>query len=543
MTDWQIERRDDVSIGGSVRSGLSSMSTSSKKCDSAKHLSRATTQATIAAKSILASGGSEDTALKTAKAAAQAVLLQSHLGTSAFDGRRNPTNILRRRKIKRQSEVIASMALVSATNQVSNGTEWDLLSGTEKPNIRQIEVPAPQKAPKRKSLARPPRPSLPPRPVPKKQSSPPLVKIEPEELSTEISKSTSSSDSKVSRLSMASREKVTEHRSAASAAKAEDPVTMTRTASSSDSKDKSLRKGTMSNDSNTGSKKSTRSGSKNESQDAVFLPVPVTRIPVTRIDSRIFPPTQTAAPASVPSVVTTPQRKSPKSRTSADNGVMTVLQTPRARAQTADETSVDDPIYFVDHSNTNNQENMDRYDMLSGDDSTAGESHSVVSGVTAQTNATFLEKHVDPCIFSLGNLWKCGATEVSDKPTKARIRAPSKQKLTIVDTDVDTDSEYEVESLLGNGRSSYPEQSNPYEYGLSERKRQYRAKKDRTPPVNENTDQPMESEPRDDVPVPDEKEEGDENAPIEGIQSSDSKKKKAWKMLALRGKNNKLAEC
>jgi hypothetical protein len=104
----------------SVSSGSSSTFSSSKDIDNAKHLSRATTQATLAAKSILASGGTQDTALKTAKAAAQATLLQSHIGTSAFTGNKGPSAFLCRRKIKRQSEVVASMALMTATNELNH---------------------------------------------------------------------------------------------------------------------------------------------------------------------------------------------------------------------------------------------------------------------------------------------------------------------------------------------------------------------------------------------------------------------------------------
>ena len=77
----------------------------------ARLLSQATSQATIAAKSILSSGGTEKTALKTAKAAAQGVLMgnEKDLGNG-------PKGMLRRRKIKQQAEVIASMALVSASS-------------------------------------------------------------------------------------------------------------------------------------------------------------------------------------------------------------------------------------------------------------------------------------------------------------------------------------------------------------------------------------------------------------------------------------------
>jgi hypothetical protein len=92
----------------------------------ARVLSQATSQATIAAKSILSSGGTEQTALKTAKAAAQGVLLGSE-----GDLGNGPKAMMKRRKIRKQAEVVASMALVSASNSHRSGTEWDLLSNTE----------------------------------------------------------------------------------------------------------------------------------------------------------------------------------------------------------------------------------------------------------------------------------------------------------------------------------------------------------------------------------------------------------------------------
>lgn len=99
---------------GSGGASVSSVSTlSSKKLDDAKLLVRATTQATLAAKSILASGGTQETALKTAKAAAQATLLQFHMSTKG-----NHHTFLGRRKIQQQSQVVASMALLTATNDL-----------------------------------------------------------------------------------------------------------------------------------------------------------------------------------------------------------------------------------------------------------------------------------------------------------------------------------------------------------------------------------------------------------------------------------------
>jgi hypothetical protein len=70
-------------------------------------LSRATTQATVAARSILASGGTKATALSTAKAAAESILIPPETG--------NVKVFLSRRKAKQQVSVIASMALMSAS--------------------------------------------------------------------------------------------------------------------------------------------------------------------------------------------------------------------------------------------------------------------------------------------------------------------------------------------------------------------------------------------------------------------------------------------
>ena len=102
-------------------SGMSVTSTATSATTDARLLSKATRTATIAAKSILSSGGDSDTALKTAKAAAQGVLL-SALGTSLGNG---PKAMLKKRKIKKQADVVASMALVSATDTLaSNGRPW-----------------------------------------------------------------------------------------------------------------------------------------------------------------------------------------------------------------------------------------------------------------------------------------------------------------------------------------------------------------------------------------------------------------------------------
>ena len=123
--------RDNSSVTEPVTfvSTPSSLSASSSGFD-ARLLSQATSQATIAAKSILSSGGTEQTALKTAKAAAQGVLLGNirDLGSG-------PKGMMKRRKIKKQAEVVASMALVSASNSHRQGTEWDLLSRSEERRV------------------------------------------------------------------------------------------------------------------------------------------------------------------------------------------------------------------------------------------------------------------------------------------------------------------------------------------------------------------------------------------------------------------------
>eukprot|EP00545_Synedropsis_sp_CCMP1620_P000718 CAMPEP_0119022442 /NCGR_PEP_ID=MMETSP1176-20130426/28048_1 /TAXON_ID=265551 /ORGANISM="Synedropsis recta cf, Strain CCMP1620" /LENGTH=540 /DNA_ID=CAMNT_0006977303 /DNA_START=41 /DNA_END=1660 /DNA_ORIENTATION=+ len=100
----------------SVKSGASTATID------ARLLSHATNQATIAARSILVSSGTEETALKTAKAAAQSVLFAHHDSQIS----KGPKGMFLKRKIKKQAEVVASMALVSATNAIRNN-QWDTL--------------------------------------------------------------------------------------------------------------------------------------------------------------------------------------------------------------------------------------------------------------------------------------------------------------------------------------------------------------------------------------------------------------------------------
>jgi hypothetical protein len=93
------------------------------KAAEAQLLSQATSTAMIAARSILMAGGSEEVALKTAKAAAESVLNPTVSDNETISGR--STTFLRRRKAKRQAEVVASMALMSAASNVNNGMNID----------------------------------------------------------------------------------------------------------------------------------------------------------------------------------------------------------------------------------------------------------------------------------------------------------------------------------------------------------------------------------------------------------------------------------
>jgi hypothetical protein len=85
------------------------------EAEEAELLSRATSQAMIAARSILMSGGSTATALSTAKAAAQSILVPD---TSDMDGPALGKVFLSKRKAKRQADVVASMALLSVKQQI-----------------------------------------------------------------------------------------------------------------------------------------------------------------------------------------------------------------------------------------------------------------------------------------------------------------------------------------------------------------------------------------------------------------------------------------
>ena len=84
--------------------------------DEALLLSQATSQAMIAARSIVLSGGSQQTALSTAKAAAQSILVSNPSDSDTITG--TGKSFLGRRKAKRQAEIVASMALLSVNNAI-----------------------------------------------------------------------------------------------------------------------------------------------------------------------------------------------------------------------------------------------------------------------------------------------------------------------------------------------------------------------------------------------------------------------------------------
>ncbi|CAJ1933898.1 unnamed protein product [Cylindrotheca closterium] len=90
----------------------------SSKAEEAELLSRATKAAVIAAKSILLSDGSEDMAIRTAKAAAFSVFCPN-LSETEINSRKG-SSYLKRRQFKKQAEVVASVALITAKAKVSS---------------------------------------------------------------------------------------------------------------------------------------------------------------------------------------------------------------------------------------------------------------------------------------------------------------------------------------------------------------------------------------------------------------------------------------
>ena len=111
-------------IGSSSNSSSNGLPMNPKAAE-AELLSRATQTAIIAARSILMAGGSEEVALKTAKAAAESVLNPSMASDSdTISGRSTLGGAFggKKRKAKRQAEVVASMALMSASSAHPNGS-------------------------------------------------------------------------------------------------------------------------------------------------------------------------------------------------------------------------------------------------------------------------------------------------------------------------------------------------------------------------------------------------------------------------------------
>ncbi len=102
--------------------GSSSLSGNARAAE-AELLSHASRTAMVAARSILIAGGSEEVALKTAKAAAESVLNPCNSDNDTIAGR--GSSFLRRRRIKRQAEVVASMALTTAANNMRNEISAD----------------------------------------------------------------------------------------------------------------------------------------------------------------------------------------------------------------------------------------------------------------------------------------------------------------------------------------------------------------------------------------------------------------------------------
>ena len=94
------------------------------KAAEAELIQKATQTAIVAARSILMSGGTEESAMKTAKAAAESVLNPAATDSDSVSGRSIVGSAFggKKRKAKRQAEVVASMALMSATSLHPNGS-------------------------------------------------------------------------------------------------------------------------------------------------------------------------------------------------------------------------------------------------------------------------------------------------------------------------------------------------------------------------------------------------------------------------------------
>lgn len=125
---------DKHSVGVASKGSTASSTMSATPCPKAMEaqtISQATATAIVAAQSILLSGGSEDVALKTAKKAAESVLNPSASDADTISAR--STTFLRRRKAKRQAEVVASMALMTASANIRDGLSSDWSAAESNP--------------------------------------------------------------------------------------------------------------------------------------------------------------------------------------------------------------------------------------------------------------------------------------------------------------------------------------------------------------------------------------------------------------------------
>lgn len=134
------------------------------KAMEAELIQKATQTAIVAARSILMSGGTEESALKTAKAAAESVLNPAGSDTETVSGRSSLGNAFggKRRKAKRQAEVVASMALMSATSLQPTGSnmmgDCDSINRMYGRNIITVRQDEPSVL---SGSTRPPRPATP----------------------------------------------------------------------------------------------------------------------------------------------------------------------------------------------------------------------------------------------------------------------------------------------------------------------------------------------------------------------------------------------
>ncbi|KAL3912604.1 MAG: hypothetical protein SGARI_001071 [Bacillariaceae sp.] len=125
---------DGYGGGFGMRSSSSSISAfnhMNAKAVEAELISKATQTAIVAARSILMSGGTEEVALKTAKAAAESVLNPQASDNDTVSGRSTVGSVFggRKRKAKRQAEVVASMALMSASSGIRHsGSSMDIMT-------------------------------------------------------------------------------------------------------------------------------------------------------------------------------------------------------------------------------------------------------------------------------------------------------------------------------------------------------------------------------------------------------------------------------